>query len=42
MNNIYDPSYKYCKECKIEKVYFMLEPVGKLKNKIIIPAKIWK
>lgn len=42
MNNIYDPSYEYCKECKIEMVYFMLEPVGKLKNKIIIPAKIWK
>ena len=42
MNNIYDPSYKYCKECKIEEVYFMLEPVGKLKNKIIIPAKIRK
>ena len=30
------------KECKIEMVYFILEPVGKLKNKIIIPAKIWK
>ena len=42
MNNIYDPSYEYCKECKIEMVYFILEPVGKLKNKIIIPAKIWK
>lgn len=43
MKNIYDPSYKYCKECKKELEIAIIEPprkriCGKKKE---VPAKIW-
>ena len=44
MNNIYDPSYKYCKECKKE---LEIAIIGSPRKRICgkkeeVPAKIWK
>lgn len=43
MNNIYDPSYKYCKECKKE---LEIAIIGSPRKRIYgekeeVPAKIW-